>query len=230
MTVTEADWTELRDDLDQRGFARIDHLLDAAVCRELARLYDERERFRSRVVMRRHGFGEGEYKYFAYPLPEPVQALRQTVYPELVPLADRWAERMGLAERFPPSHEEYLGRCRAAGQSRPTPLMLTYGPGDYNRLHQDLYGELHFPVQLVVMLSAPGDYDGGAFVLAETRPRMQTRAEAVSLGQGDALLFAVNRRPVPSARGFTRVTMRHGVSTVTRGRRTTLGVIFHDAA
>ncbi|MEC9346970.1 MAG: 2OG-Fe(II) oxygenase [Pseudomonadota bacterium] len=229
MTIRTFDWEAVRAGLDARGHAILPGLLPTATCAELSDLYDDRDRFRSRVVMRRHGYGEGEYKYFAYPLPEPVQHLRTMLYPELAPLAAHWAERLGDQTTYPPTHADYLAACHDAGQLRPTPLVLRYGPGDYNRLHQDLYGAIYFPIQLVVMLSDPRDYEGGEFVLTETRPRMQTRAEVLTLGQGDGLLFAVNRRPVVAKRGYSAVAIRHGVSTIRSGHRTTLGVIFHDA-
>jgi hypothetical protein len=182
-------------------------------------------------MMARHGFGRGEYRYFAYPLPPLVADLRASLYPRLAPLANRWHERMGLPARFPAEHDAFLERCHAAGQRRPTPLLLRYGPGDYNCLHQDLYGDHVFPIQLAILLSRPGaDFTGGEFVLTEQRPRMQSRAQVVPLGQGDAVLFAVNQRPQAGTRGDYRVTMRHGVSSVTAGRRHMLGIIFHDAA
>ncbi|WP_416896143.1 MAG: 2OG-Fe(II) oxygenase [Minwuia sp.] len=227
--MTGIDWVKVRGDLDERGFARTPRVLSPDACEAIAGLYDDTERFRSRIVMRRHAFGEGEYKYFAYPLPDPVQRLRETAYPELAPLANRWAEQLGWQNRFPGSHAAYLDECHAAGQTRPTPLVLKYSEGGYNRLHQDLYGDLHFPVQMAVLLSDPASFEGGQFVLTETRARMQNRAEAISLGQGDAVFFAVNQRPVRSARGYSRATMRHGVSTLHSGSRMTLGVIFHDA-
>jgi hypothetical protein len=181
--------------------------------------------------MARHGFGKGEYKYFAYPLPEPIGSLRAALYPRLAPIANAWNERMGLATRYPAGHDEFLKLCHAAGQMRPTPLLLQYGPGDYNCLHQDLYGELAFPLQVAILLSEPGeDFSGGEFVLTEQRPRMQSRVEVVPLSRGDAVAFAVHHRPVEGARGAYRVNLRHGVSRVRSGRRHTLGIIFHDAA
>lgn len=222
-------WNRIRSELDQRGFARLPGLLDTGETAALRPLFAEDKPFRSHVIMQRHGYGQGSYKYFAYPLPKGVVDLRRHAYAELAPLANQWMDRMGKAERFPDRHEDYLAACHQAGQVRPTPLLLDYGPGDYNRLHQDLYGEMHFPIQLVVMLSAPDAYRGGAFVLTEARPRMQSRAEAIMLDEGEGLLFAVNQRPVSGKRGDFRVTMRHGVSTVTAGHRQTLGVIFHDA-
>lgn len=227
----DIDWTAVAAELDAQGAARLGPLLAPAECRALARKYDEAELFRSRVVMARHGFGRGEYQYFANPLPDAVRALRAALYPRLVPVANRWQEAMGLPVRFPDGHAEFLARCHAAGQARPTPLLLRYGPGDYNCLHQDLYGEHAFPLQVVVLLSAPGeDFTGGELVLTEQRPRMQSRAEVVPLAQGEAAVFAVSQRPVQGSRGSYRVTMRHGVSRVRSGERHTLGIIFHDAA
>jgi hypothetical protein len=205
-------------------------LLNPAQCLALSGLYPQAENFRSRVVMERHGFGRGEYQYFSYPLPPLVQQLRSTLYPQLVDVANRWNEALGIAVRYPATHEEFLARCHAAGQVKPTPLLLRYGEGDYNCLHQDLYGEHVFPIQVAVLLSQPGeDFTGGEFVLTEQRPRMQSRPEVVPLQQGDAVVFAVHHRPVQGSRGFYRVNMRHGVSTVRSGNRHTLGVIFHDA-
>jgi hypothetical protein len=218
-------------DLDRYGCAVIPGLLTPATCRDLAALYAAEAGFRSRVVMGRHGFGQGEYRYFSYPLPVPVQALRETLYPQLVDVANRWNETMGIAVRYPLQHQDFLARCHTAGQVRPTPLLLQYGPGDYNCLHQDLYGEHVFPLQVAVLLSAPGDdFTGGEFVLTEQRPRMQSRAEVVPLRQGDAVVFAVHHRPVQGTRGAYRVSMRHGVSRLRSGQRHTLGIIFHDAA
>ncbi|WP_135467987.1 2OG-Fe(II) oxygenase [Crenalkalicoccus roseus] len=229
--VAALDWARIGAELDAGGAALTGALLTPAECEALAALYDAEAPFRSRVVMARHGFGSGEYKYFAAPLPAPVAALRAALWPRLVPVANRWQEAMGLAPRFPERHEEFLARCHAAGQARPTPLLLRYGPGDYNCLHQDLYGEHVFPLQVAFLLSAPGeDFTGGEFVLTEQRPRMQSRAEVVPLRQGEGVVFAVHHRPVRGARGTYRVTMRHGVSRVRTGRRHTLGIIFHDAA
>lgn len=225
------DWLAIADDLDTQGWARLPTLLDTAACDATAALYGPGETFRSHVVMARHGFGRGEYRYFAYPLPPLVQTLRTGLYPYLAPVANRWHERMGIATRFPDDHAAFLARCHADGQSRPTPLLLQYGADDYNCLHQDLYGEHVFPLQVAVLLSAPGnDFDGGEFVLTEQRPRMQSRVEVVPLRKGDAVVFAVNSRPHRGTRGDYRVAMRHGVSRVRRGHRHTLGIIFHDAA
>ena len=221
----------LEAELDERGCALLPGLLGAGDCAAIAALYGREDGFRSRVVMQRHGYGRGEYRYFGYPLPDPVARLREHFYPLLVPIANRWHQAMGLAPRFPATHREFLQRCHAAGQTRPTPLLLQYGEGDYNCLHQDLYGEHVFPLQIAVLLSEPGrDFEGGEFVLTEQRPRMQSRAEVVPLRQGDAVVFAVNQRPVTGSRGVYRVAMRHGVSRLRSGRRHTLGVIFHDAA
>jgi len=230
--VTEAPpAADLEEDLDARGWALLPRLLDADACAAVAALYDDDRRFRSRIVMARHGFGRGEYKYFAAPLPEVVVGLRTALYERLVPVANRWNEAMGLAVRYPAAHGEFLARCPAAGQTRPTPLLLRYGAGDYNCLHQDLYGEHVFPLQVAILLAEPGrDFTGGELVLTEQRPRMQSRAEVVPLRQGDGVAFAVHRRPMRGTRGTYRVTMRHGVSAVRSGRRHTLGVIFHDAA
>ncbi|MEP7303477.1 MAG: 2OG-Fe(II) oxygenase [Caldimonas sp.] len=218
-------------ELDAQGWSVLPGLLDANECAAIAGLYERGAGFRSHVVMARHGFGRGEYRYFAYPLPARVGQLRTALYPRLAPIANRWYERMGLAPRFPAAHDEFIARCAAAGQARPTPLLLRYGEGDYNCLHQDLYGEQVFPLQLAVLLAAPGrDFGGGEFILAEQRPRMQSRASVVPLAQGDGVVFAVDSRPVRGTRGDYRVKLRHGVSTVTRGHRHTLGIIFHDAA
>ena len=216
---------------ERDGYAVLPGLLDAAQCAALAALYQRQDAFRSRVVMARHGFGQGEYKYLAYPLPPAVERLRQSLYPLVAPIANRWQRQLRLREKFPDTLDGYLKRCHAAGQVRPTPLILKYGPGDYNCLHQDLYGELVFPIQATVLLSRPGeDFAGGEFLLIEQRPRRQSKGEVVPLRQGDAVLFPVNHRPVAGTRGYYRVTMRHGVSRVRSGSRFTLGVIFHDAA
>jgi hypothetical protein len=223
--------TDLGVDIDRDGYAVLPALLDPEACAQLVALYDERERFRSRVVMARHGYGSGEYKYFAYPLPPRVAALRQALYTRVTPVANRWQQVLGREAPFPDTLDEYLARCHAAGQQRPTPLILKYGPGDYNCLHQDLYGELAFPLQATVLLSRPDDdFAGGEFLLVEQRPRRQSKAEVVALRQGDAVVFPVNHRPVAGARGFYRATMRHGVSRLHSGARFTLGIIFHDAA
>ena len=228
---TETEWPGFLAALDECGYAVLPGLLDPANCGALAALYEGDAAFRSRVVMARHNFGRGEYKYLRYPLPPVVAALREALYPALAPLANRWHERLRLAPRFPPTLEEYLGKCHAAGQQRPTPLILKYEEGDYNCLHQDLYGDFVFPVQATVLLSAPGrDFAGGEFMLVEQRPRMQSKGEVVPLGHGDAVIFAVNHRPVEGARGVYRARMRHGVSRLRHGRRFTLGIIFHDAA
>jgi hypothetical protein len=219
------------DTLASRGFVVAPGLIDPAECRALAALWPEKPRFRSHVVMQRHGFGQGEYQYFAYPLPERIEALRQALYPELAAVANRWNEELGVAKRFPPTLQAWLRQCHAGGQKRPTPLLLRYGPGDYNCLHRDLYGELVFPLQATVLLSDPAkDFSGGEFMLVEQRPRMQSRGEVVPLRQGDAVIFAVNERPVKGTRGFYRTAMRHGVSSLREGERFTLGIIFHDAA
>jgi hypothetical protein len=229
--IAALDWPRIGAELDAFGCATTGPLLDAASCEALAALYDREEGFRSRVIMARHGFGRGEYKYFAAPLPDPVAALRAGFWPRLAPIANRWNEAMGLAPRFPAQHAAFLARCQQAGQTRPTPLLLRYDAGDYNCLHQDLYGEHVFPLQVAILLSAPGrDFTGGEFVLTEQRPRMQSRAEVVPLQQGEGVIFAVHHRPVQGTRGTYRVTLRHGVSRIRSGRRHTLGVIFHDAA
>jgi hypothetical protein len=224
------DWPRVAADLDAQGHAVIAGLLTQQQCRALAALYESESGFRSRVVMARHGYGKGEYRYFAYPLPDLVAGWRGALYPHLAPIANRWHEAMKLEVRFPPGHEEFLRRCHQAGQTRPTPLLLQYGEGDYNCLHQDLYGEHVFPLQVAVLLSQPGgDFDGGEFVLTEQRPRMQSRVQVVPLKQGDAVVFAVHHRPVQGTRGSYRVVMRHGVSRLQSGHRHTLGIIFHDA-
>ncbi|HEX6721919.1 MAG TPA: 2OG-Fe(II) oxygenase, partial [Burkholderiaceae bacterium] len=213
------------------GCATLRALLSREECRAIAALYSEESHFRSRVHMARHGFGKGEYRYFRYPLPPLIGALRHAVYPRLVPLANRWHEAMGLAARFAPDHDAFVRRCHAAGQTRPTPLLLRYGAGDYNCLHQDVYGEHVFPLQLVLLLSQPGrDFDGGEFVMTEQRPRMQTRPMVLPLQQGDGAIIAVRQRPVRGSRGFYRVNLRHGVSRLRDGQRFTAGIIFHDAA
>lgn len=216
--------------LNAGGYAVLPSLLARDECRALAALYEQEEVFRKRVIMERHGYGRGEYKYFSYPLPAPVAALRSALYARLAPIANRWNEAMGLAPRYPAEHADFLERCHRAGQTKPTPLLLRYAEGDYNRLHQDLYGEHVFPLQATFLLSAPGeDFSGGEFVLVEQRARMQSRVEIVPLGQGDGVIFAVWQRPVPGPRGFHRVNLRHGVSRLRSGHRLTLGIIFHDA-
>ena len=227
------DWPAIEHDLDRDGVAVLPQLLQPRECAALAALYDDAPAatFRSRVVMARHGFGQGEYRYFDYPLPDRVAQLRGALYARLAPVANRWNTVMGAAQRYPATHADYLARCHAAGRSRATPLLLRYGPGDYNCLHQDLYGEHVFPLQVVVLLSRPGEeFEGGESVLVEQRPRMQSRAQVVPLGQGDAAVFAVAHRPVQGTRGPYRVNLRHGVSRVRAGARSTLGIIFHDAA
>ena len=225
------DWAALESELDQFGSAVAPALLSPETCKRIAAMYPDSERFRSTIVMARHGFGRGEYKYFADPLPQLIVDLRRNLYPRLAPIADRWSATMGLDARYPATHEEFLERCRAAGQTRPTPLLLRYGPGDYNCLHQDVYGSLVFPLQVAILLSQPArDFTGGEFVLTDQRPRMQSRAEVANLTQGDGVIFAVRERPVQGARGAFRVNMRHGVSRIRSGERFTLGIIFHDAA
>jgi uncharacterized protein len=220
----------MQTELNERGHAVVESLLSAAECREIEDLYDEDARFRSRVIMAKHGFGRGEYRYFAYPLPDAVQSLRTRLYPALASVASEWNARLGVETRYPETHAGFLALCHAAGQTRPTPLVLRYGAGDYNCLHRDLYGPLVFPLQVAILLSNPReDFTGGEFVLTEQRPRMQSRAEVVPLEQGDAVVFAVSERPVDGTRGVYRVTHRHGVSRIRSGRRHTLGVIFHDA-
>ena len=224
------DWEQIAIALDARGHAVAKAVLSTVECATLANSYAAHELFRNRVVMARHGYGRGEYKYFAYPLPELVAGLRTALYPRLVAIANRWNERMGIEVRYPDDHAQFLERCHQAGQTRPTSLLLQYGEHDYNCLHQDLYGEHVFPLQVAFLLSAPGqDFTGGEFVLTEQRPRMQSRAEVVPLAQGDAVIFAVHQRPLQGSRGDYRVNLRHGVSTVRSGQRHTLGIIFHDA-
>jgi hypothetical protein len=228
--VAAIDWTHISAELDAQGCAVIEQLLTPQQCSALAALYPDDARFRSRIVMGRHGFGRGEYKYFSYPLPDLIAELRPVLYEPLSAVANRWNEAMGIDTRYPESHDVFLKRCHAAGQTRPTPLLLQYGEGDYNCLHQDLYGEHVFPLQVAILLSEPGrDFSGGEFVLTEQRPRMQSRPEVVPLRQGDAVVFAVHHRPVQGSRGFYRVNLRHGVSRIRSGKRHTAGVIFHDA-
>jgi uncharacterized protein len=224
------DWERVTRDLDAQGCAVLERLLEPEQCAELAALYPDDDRFRSRVVMGRHGFGRGEYKYFNYPLPELVAGLRSALYPNLAPVGNRWNSALNIDVRYPATHADFLARCHEAGQRKPTPLLLQYRPGDFNCLHQDLYGVHVFPLQVAVLLSEPGrDFTGGEFVLTEQRPRMQSRVEVVPLRQGDAVAFAVHHRPVQGARGFYRVNLRHGVSRVRSGERHTAGIIFHDA-
>jgi hypothetical protein len=224
------DWQQIAEELDAHGSAVLSGMLSPDECESLAALYPTEAPFRSRIVMARHGFGRGEYKYFAYPLPELVGELRTSLYPPLAEIANRWSGALGGEARYPETHTAFLDRCHRAGQTRPTPLLLQYGKGDYNCLHQDLYGEHVFPLQVAFLLSAPNqDFTGGEFVLTEQRPRMQSRAEVVRLGQGDGVIFPVHHRPVRGTRGLYRVNMRHGVSRLRSGHRRTLGVIFHDA-
>lgn len=229
--VAALDWNAIAADLDARGAATTGPLLTADDCASLMALYDQDTPFRSRIVMARHGFGSGEYKYLAYPLPGIVTALRRSLYPRLAPIASRWMARMRSDLTFPEHHEAFLARCHEAGQTRPTPLILRYGPGDYNCLHQDLYGPTVFPIQVAFLLSELGaDFTGGEFVLVEQRPRMQSRPEVAALRRGEGVIFAVNERPVAGTKGDYRVKIRHGVSRIRTGWRHTLGVIFHDAA
>jgi hypothetical protein len=229
--IAGLEWDRIDHDLDQQGWATTGPLLTSEECAETANAYDDEGLYRSRVVMARHGFGLGEYRYFAYPLPPLIQQLRSALFERLVPIANRWRVALGNDEAFPAEHADYLEQCHAAGQRRPTPLILRYGPGDYNCLHQDLYGELNFPLQAAFLLSEPGtDFIGGELVLTEQRPRMQSRVTVVPLQAGEAVIFAVNHRPVQGTRGTYRVAMRHGVSPLREGRRHTLGIILHDAA
>jgi hypothetical protein len=224
------DWRELARELDERGYARLPGLLAPSECSELAALYGEARRFRKRVVMEQHRFGVGEYQYFGYPLPALVRTLRVGFYARLAPIANAWCETLGARERYPASLQAFLARCRERGQTRPTPLLLHYRAGGYNRLHQDLYGAVAFPLQITCQLSKAGaDFTGGEFLLLEQRPRMQSRGEAIVLEQGEAILFPSRERPVPGPRGASRAQMRHGVSAVRSGERTALGIIFHDA-
>jgi hypothetical protein len=228
--ATALDWPSIASELDEHGCALTGPLLPAETRAQLIDCYDEDARFRSKIVMARHGFGQGEYKYFAAPLPQTISMLRARIYSPLAEIANRWNERLGIATRFPNSLDAFLARCHKAGQTRPTPLLLKYGPGDYNCLHQDLYGEHVFPLQLAILLSEPKrDFTGGEFVLTEQRPRRQSRVEVVPLGRGEGVIFPVHHRPVAGTRGTYRVTMRHGVSRLRTGHRMTLGIIFHDA-
>ena len=228
--VDALDWAHIAQELDDYGYALLGEILAPEECDALAALYPEEEHFRSRVIMERYSFGRGEYKYFRYPLPAIISELRTTLYPHLTEVANRWNQAMGSNVGYPREHAAYLRLCHRAGQSRPTPLLLRYGPGDFNCLHQDLYGEHVFPIQITILLSKPGeDFTGGEFVLVEQRPRMQSRAEVVALRKGNAVAFAVHQRPVQGKRGYYRVNFRHGVSRLRSGNRYTLGIIFHDA-
>ena len=229
--VAAIPWPEVEADLDAQGAAVIKRLLTPVECHELSSLYQRDDIFRARIVMARHGFGRGEYRYFDYPLPPLIGALRESLYARLAPVANRWYDAMGMTTRFPDRHFAFIDRCKAAGQQRPTPLLLQYGPGDYNCLHQDVYGEHVFPLQLVLLLSEPGrDFEGGEFVMTEQRPRMQSRPLVLPLLQGDAAVIATSHRPVRGARGVYRVNLKHGVSHLRSGHRHTAGIIFHDAA
>jgi hypothetical protein len=229
--IPAVNWQDIAVALSERGYATTGPLLTPAECGDMAALYADAARFRSRVIMQRHAFGRGEYQYFSYPLPKLVAELRRAIYPHLAPVANGWAEALGQKAEFPARLDDYLARCHAAGQKRPTPLILKYGADDYNCLHQDLYGPLVFPLQMTVLLSAPGqDFTGGEFLLVEQRPRAQSRAEVVPLRQGEAVIFAVNNRPAKGTRGFYRLALRHGVSRIRTGERYALGIIFHDAA
>ena len=228
--VDDYDWPRIAPHLDAHGWALLPTLLTAHECATIAGLYTDDRLFRSHVVMARHGFGRGEYKYFTYPLPDKVTALRTALYPHLAPIANRWSASLGLHDRYPDAHADFITRCHQAGQTRPTPLLLQYGEDDFNALHQDVYGEQVFPLQVAILLSEPdADFTGGEFVLMEQRPRMQSRAEVVPLRRGDGVIFAVRHRPVQGPRGVYRVNLRHGVSRLRSGRRHTIGVIFHDA-
>ena len=229
--VEACDWSRVSTDLDAQGWAMVHQLLMPGECEAIADLYESAGRFRSKVVMARHGFGQGEYKYFDYPLPDIISRFETSIYRHLAPVANRWNETMGIEARYPETHALFLERCHEAGQTRPTPLLLRYGKDDYNCLHQDLYGEHVFPLQMAMLLSEPGeDFTGGEFVLTEQRPRMQSRPAVVPLRRGDAVMFAAHHRPVRGTRGSYRVVLRHGVSTLRSGHRHTLGIIFHDAA
>jgi len=230
MDIDKIDWDRVSQDLDAQGSAMIEGLLSPDECQAIASLYPQDDIFRSKVVMARHGFGRGEYKYFSYPLPDLIADLRKAVYPRLVPIANRWNTTMGIGVRYPEQHAEFIERCHQSGQVRPTPLLLQYGAEDYNCLHQDLYGEHVFPLQLAILLSEPDrDFTGGEFVMTEQRPRMQSRPMVVPLRQGDGVVFAVHNRPVQGTRGAYRVNLRHGVSRIRSGHRHTAGIIFHDA-
>ncbi len=231
MAFNNYDWSDIGARLDARGFAVLTDLLAPADCKSISAGFEDGGLYRAHIHMHRYGFGEGEYKYFAYPLPDLIAKLRQDIYPRLAPIANEWSKNLALETLFPSRHGGFIDQCRQAGQTRPTPLLLRYRPGDYNRLHQDIYGELSFPIQLAVQLDRPGqDFEGGEFVLTEQKPRSQSRAHVVGLNQGDAVLFAVSERPAKGARGYYRLKMRHGVSELRSGERHTLGIIFHDAA
>jgi uncharacterized protein len=231
MRLDQLDWAALGAELDAKGFAATPPILPTDACAALAKIYDDDALFRSTILMARHGFGRGEYRYFAYPLPEPIAQMREALYARLAPIANAWHEKLGKPERFPATHAAFLALCAAAGQSRPTALLLRYGTGDYNCIHQDLYGAVHFPIQAAFLLSNPAaDFSGGEFVLVEQRPRQQSRAHVVPLAQGACVMFAVNERPAVGKRGVYRVKMRHGVAEIRNGQRHTLGLILHDAA
>lgn len=230
MKLNNISWEQISGDLDAEGSALVKNILTADECDEIRVLYDDEDRFRSHIVMERHGFGRGEYRYFRYPLPDLVTAMRTSLYPHLVAIANRWNEALGIGVRYPPDHADYIRRCHQAGQNKPTPLLLRYGPGDYNCLHQDLYGDHIFPLQIAVVLSEPErDFTGGEFVMTEQRPRMQSRPMVVPLRKGDGVVFAVHHRPVQGKKNIYRVNLRHGVSRLRSGSRFTLGIIFHDA-
>jgi hypothetical protein len=230
MTLETIPWEQVYQDLDAEGNAIIKGILSPDECDEIAALYQEEKIFRSHIVMERHGFGRGEYRYFRYPLPALIRSMRTSLYPHLVPIANGWNETMGIETRYPTIHADYIQRCHQAGQDKPTPLILKYGPDDYNCLHQDLYGEHIFPLQIAVLLSEPGrDFTGGEFVMTEQRPRMQSRPMVVPLRKGDGVVFAVHHRPVQGKKSVYRVNLRHGVSRLRSGSRLTLGIIFHDA-
>jgi len=230
MNSEDIDWRKLSEDIDRNGFARLENLLAPEDCASLINEFGNEALYRRHIIMQQHGYGHGEYKYFAYPLPDPVARLREDFYPPLAQIANDWSERLSDGLQYPEKLADYTARCHAAGQLRPTPLILKYNAGDYNRLHQDLYGEHLFPLQMTILLSTPGaDFDGGEFILTEQRARQQSRARVVPLKKGDAVVFAVNQRPIQGKTGSVRVTMRHGVSDVLAGQRYTLGIIFHDA-
>lgn len=224
------DWEEIAQGLDRDGQAVLPKIFSLSECNKISNMYDEEQHFRSRIYMARHGFGKGEYRYFRYPLPNLIGLHRQAIYPYLAKMANGWNKRLGIDKVYPPEHKAFLEQCWDGGQTKPTPLLLKYDPGDYNCLHQDLYGDLAFPIQVAVLLSVPGeDFAGGEFVIVEQRPRMQSRAEVVPLQKGDAVIFAVHSRPVNGSKGTYRVNLKHGVSRIRTGRRYTLGIIFHDA-